>query len=549
MTYPVPPGNRHRRIVVEFGPLKYFHLIMFLSDLQAKENVDIVDVANLNSLTEAETDTLLLFCLEYVDDLFTELMRALISWLSREPEVLDRIGEVTYHIHWLPHHKWIDYTTEEKLVYTEFMNAVERYVGEAKVRHVLIIQKYDIETTVAITDPAEIDKLAQEICDDVVRWRHLKILDYGVLSFRFLPTLISLADTMEVLNIGGGYALETLGGFHIPRLRVLIALQNALHAIDEVLFPLTLRRLELLDNKIYFLSYVSFPPFLEHLDVLQNRIDTLKGVNFPATLVLLNLAFNPIELLKGVRFPEGLRYLDVSNIPNESMAGIRFPDSVTNLNLQALMTTTRGLKLPPMLTQLCLCDNNITSINPLRLPLTLKVLYLNNNAIKTLNKVLFPPNLREIYLGNNLITTLKNVHFPASLEVLDMEMDPDLIGIDDDFAKRQLTLIKDVMLPHNLRVLRLGYHAISQLDLVDLPPGLVLFLACYNGLHTLRGTRLPQMKLLDLAGNPMLTFDHFVLPELVTELRLAPELLSHLPPYVIDRINQKQLLLRQLQPF
>ncbi|CAN3365845.1 hypothetical protein DICA3_E27248 [Diutina catenulata] len=548
MGYPTN-GKRRARVVIEFGGLKYFHSIMFVSELQAKEQVSVLEVTDLNLDTQLEDGAAVSFCLEYTDDSFFQNMSRLITWLeSVPPSTFSSVPEVTYHVHWAPHLKWHDYSTKEKDIYTKFMDVVAARIGEQKVSHVSIIQKYDIETTVSITDPDAIDQLAKEVCDDVVRWRHLKILDYGVSSIRFLPTMISLADTLELFNIGGGYALETLGGFRMPRLRALIASQNALHSVDDVQFPSTLRRLELSDNKIYFLSCVNFPPFLEHLDVSQNRIDSLKGVNLPSTLMVLNLSFNPIEQLKGVRFPDGMKYLDVSNIANESMAGVRFPDSLINLNLQASMTTTRGLKLPQFLTHLTLCDNNITSINPLRLPPTLQVLYLNNNAIKTLNKVTFPPHLRELYLGNNLITTLKNVHFPPSLEVLDMDMDPDLIGGDDEFAKKQLTSIKDAVFPRGLRVLKLGYHAIKSLELVDLSQ-LTMFSACYNDLRTVRGLRFHNLKLLDLAGNRELGIDHLLVPESVTELRVASEILKYLPPYLVDRVNSKQLLLRQSLPY
>jgi flagellar basal body rod protein FlgF len=550
-TFPVVNAPKKNRLVILYDKLRYYHLIMHLSEHRRNinENLIIIELPQIEKLIEDPyvskvSYDFLNISIEYNAD-FEQNLKKLSDFLEKHPDVVKKIPDISYHVHFAPDKKWkTDYSSEEKQQYRRFLDVLNNTASE-NVHQSSIINKYDMDT-VYLTEKEDLETLGEEIQQDVAYWKNLKIFDYGESSIRFLPG-VKFPDTLEILNIGGGYALETLTGFKMPpKLKTLLAGQGALYTIDNVNFPVSLERLELSDNKIYFLTYVEFPPNLQHLDVSQNRIESLRGVNFPRSLISLNLGYNPIHSIKSVRFPEGLKYLDVGNIPNESMTGVKFPDLLINLNLQASMTNTRGLKLPPGLLHLSLCDNGVNSINPLKLPNSITVLYLNNNNIKTLNKVQFPPNLRELYLGNNMITTFKNVQFPPTLEVLDMEMDPEY-----DEQEKHITTLKDVIFPPNLKVLKLGYHSIKLVEAIEFPYSLVTLSLPYNEIKVIRNVRFGNnLKTLDLSGNKELTnIDHLAIPESVSELRIHPELVENLPAYIIERANKKQLLLKQSLPF
>lgn len=539
------------RLILLYDKLRYYHLIMHLSELRKRSNekVIILELPQFDKLIQDNYISAIQFDylninIEYSPN-FKENLSTISHFIQANPTVFTKIPNISYLIHFAPNKKWGEYTLPEKDQYYHFLDTLSKVAGD-NVTQCSIINKYDMNT-VYITDKNELDSLGNEIQQDISRWKNLRILDFGESSIRSFPGAVKLPDSLEILNIGGGYALETLTGFKMPsKLKTLLAGQGALHTIDNLSLPPSLERLELCDNKIYYLSYFELPSRLQHLDISQNRLDNLANVNFPHSMISLNIAYNPIESIKTVRFPDNLQYLDVSNVPNESMAGIKFPDLLINLNLQASMTSTRGLRLPPFLSTLNLCDNGVNSINPLKLPNSLSVLYLNNNNIKTLNKVQFPTNLKELYLGNNMITTLKNVQFPSTLEVLDMEMDPEY----DEYEKH-LTTLKDVIFPPNLKVLKLGYHSIKLIESFEFPYSLTTLSLSYNELKILRNVRFGNnLKVLDLSGNKELTnIDHILIPDSVTDLRVPPELVANLPPYIVDRVNKKQLLLKQSMSF
>ena len=534
------------RLVLLYDKPKYYHTIMLLKELRELENnfITVIEIETIDKFLKETTITSVKFqhlhmCIEY-NDQFKANLQKFINFLKNNQKMIDDIGDLSYHIHFEPGKKWKEYTNSEVKKYTEFLKVL-RDAGASKVVHCSVINKYDMDT-VYITEKEDLAKLGKEIQLDIDFWENLEILDYGESSIRFLPG-VKLPDSLKILNIGGGYALETLAGFKMPpKLEQLSAGQGAMPSIDDIVFPPTLKSLEIPENKIYFLDYVKFPPSLKDLDVSQNRIESLKDVNFPSGLETLSLCFNPIESLKGVKFPESLQLLDISNIPNESMAGVKFPELLEVLNLQSSMTTTRGLKLPQHLKHLILSGNGINSINPLKLPNTIEILYLNQNHIKTLNKVVFPPKLRELYLGVNLITTLKNVAFPATIEVLDFEQDPFFYEND-----KHITTLKDVILPPNLKTLKLSYHGIKTIESFEFPASLRYLSLAYNELRLIRNVKFGNyLKTLDLSGNQDLqSLDNVIIPESLTELRVPPQLVANLPAYVIERANENRLIIKK----
>lgn len=480
-------------------------------------------------------------CLTF-DSRSTEELETLIKGLHSNHSI-SRCKSISYHIAFSQNSNWSETPKELKDLYVRFLDTL-KLIGGAKVDQCSILRKYD-SSTVYITEIDALVALGKEISDDISRWDNLRILDYSHNCLRLLPG-VKLPNSLQVLNIGGGDSLETLAGFKIPQhLQVLDVSSGQLKSADFV-FPPGLRRLNLLKNSIYSLDYVKLPQQLSALDLSENRIDTIKYVNFPRDLTYLSIAHNPIECMKGARFPEKVEYLDVACIPNESMAGIKFPDSTLFLNLQLSMTNTRGLKLPPYVRELNMACDGVNSINPLKLPNSIEKLFLSNNNIKTLSKVTFPTALKELYLGNNLITTLKNVLFPSTLEVLDMEMDPNLEDNEKDISS-----LKDVILPVNLRILRLGYHLIKAIESMEFPFYLEELSLQYNDLRMFRNVKFgPKLRLLDLSGNQeLMSMDNVLFPETLVDMKIPSTLLSNLPVDIVKRANKRDLILTKSLPY
>lgn len=456
---------------------------------------------------------------------------------------LDTCCSVTFHIVFPSNMKWATASKAMIELYESFLASLKEAAGH-RVHQCSILRKYD-SSTVYITEIDALVALGKEITSDINRWEHLRILDYSHNCLRLLPG-VKFPDGLELLNIGGGGSLETLAGFKMPsNLRVLDVSNNQLKSVDYA-FPTGLRRLVLQKNAIYSLDYVNLPQLLTFLDLSHNRIDSVQYVSFPRELTHLLLAYNPIDSMKGARFPEKIKYLDLSCIPSESMAGVKFPDSTLYLNLQLSMTNTRGLKLPPYVRELNMACDGVNSINPLKLPNSIEKLFLANNNIKTLSKVTFPSALTELYLGNNLITTLKNVLFPPALEVLDIEMNPDL---EDN--EKEISSLKDVILPQTLRILRLGYHLIKAIESVEFPYNLEELSLQYNDLRMFRNVKFgPKLRMLDLSGNQeLMSVDNVLFPETLQEMKIPSTLLSNLPTDIVRRANNRELILIKSLPY
>lgn len=524
------------------GELTNDLLSQFIVDLRAKSlsNIRFIQTNELSFHDIGESLQIHL-CLSFNSgstEEFENLIKAL-----RSNETLNRCKSISYHIAFCLSQNWADTPKDLKSVYCRFLDTLKE-VGGDKVDQCSILRKYD-SSTVYITEIDALVSLGKEISEDISRWENLRILDYSHNCLRLLPG-VTLPNSLQVLNVGGGESLETLAGFKIPQnLRVLDVSNGQLKSADFV-FPPGLRRLNLLKNSIYSLDYVKLPQQLSALDLSENRIDTIKYINFPRELTYLSIAYNPIECMKGARFPENVEYLDVSCIPNESMAGIKFPDSILFLNLQLSMTNTRGLKLPLYVRELNMACDGVNSINPLKLPNSIEKLFLSNNNIKTLSKVTLPSALKELYLGNNLITTLKNVLFPPTLEVLDMEMNPDLEDNEKDISS-----LKDVIFPANLRILRLGYHLIKAIESMEFPYYLEELSLQYNDLRMFRNVKFgSKLRLLDLSGNQeLMSMDNVLFPESLVDMRIPSTLLSNLPADIVKRANKKELILTKSLPY
>ncbi|KAG7192505.1 uncharacterized protein KQ657_001600 [Scheffersomyces spartinae] len=540
-----PPTPKISRLVILYDTPKYQHMKTQIEDFKLfpHTSLKVVLLSDLDLLQKDPYDWLNL-CIEYNDE-FSGNLKKISEFIDTNKEYIKSFKEIGYHFQFDSRKKWPDdYTEFDKDEYSSFINILKSTVAD-KVVHCSIINKFEINT-IYLTNKDDLEKLGHEIQSDIDSWKNLRLFDYGDNCIRFFPG-VKFPDTLELMNIGGGYALETLAGFKMPpKLKVLIASHGSITNIDNIQFPSTLETLELVENKLYFINHVEFPMKLEKLDLSNNRIDNLRGIEFPKNLKQLSLSMNPIDSIKGIKFPNHLEYLDISCVPNESMTGVKFPDSLVALNLQESMITTRGLKLPPFLKEVNLGDNGVNSINPLKLPDSIEKLWLTNNNIKTLNKVQFPRTLKELYLGNNMITTLKNVLFPKTLQLLDMEMDPEF-----DEHDKHLTTLKDVVFPINLKHLNLGYHSIKSVESIEFPYHLETLSLRYNELKVFRNNKFgPYLKKLDLSGNQdLISLDHILLPDALVDLRVPNQLVDKLPGYIIERANSKKLVITKSSPY
>lgn len=543
------PHKRSRLVLISTN-VESVHLRSFLEELKNRKEeylylyqfASLEDQVSLLHLTSLNFHTLNIL-IEYNQN-FVPHTQLLTNFISQNSVYIKSFKEITYHIQFSGQRKWSEYSENEKAQYYSFLSTLGAVAG-SQVMHCSIINKYSPDT-MFLTEKDELIKLGKEINEDIQLWPNLKILDYSGNYIRLLPG-VRLPDTLEVLNIGGGFSLETLTSFKMPKnLKTLIAYNGSITSVDNISFPFTLKSLSLKNNKLYFINAIEYPIGLEQLDVSNNRVESLRGVTFPPNLKKLLLSDNPIDCIKGVKFPDTIEYMDVSYIPNESMFGVKFPDMLQYLNLQKSMTNPRGLKLPMALKELNLADNNVNSINPLKLPNSIEILNLASNSVKTLNKVQFPLALRELYLGNNLITTLKNVSFPLGLEVLDVGMQANF----EDNDKR-ITTLKDVIFPPSLKVLRLSYHAIKSLESIDFPSSLTELTLSYNELKLIRNVHFGNnLRVLDLSGNQELfNIDRLFVPDSVKDLRIPSQLIPNLPPYIIKRTNNKDIIITKSLPY
>lgn len=547
------PANKklrydRKRLIILYDKPKYKPIEIQIEQLKLiSGDLDILEFKDLEKFSQLDISKRLYYylniCIEYNDE-FESNLRKLNEFLTSMDSFLNEVSEIGYHINFGMNAKWIEQHENDRQEYFNFLNSLSDKC-RSKVRHVSVINKYDINT-IYLTKKDDLTRLGQEIQQDIDNWDTLKILDYSNNCIRFFPG-VKFPDSLEVMNISGSYSLETLSGFKIPKnLKQLIASNNSITSIDSIDFPETLEVLNLMDNRVYFLNYIELPSSLKVLDLSNNRLDNVRGIEFPDTLEQLSISLNPIDNIKGLKLPEGLKYLDLSCIPNESMTGIKFPDLIETLNLQESMTNTRGLKLPNFVKNLNLSHNGVNSINPLKLPNSIEVLNLLNNNIKTLNKVQFPANLKQLYLGNNLITTLKNVLFPTGLEILDLEMDPEL-----DENDKRISSLKDVMLPQGLQVLRLGYQGIKSFESYEIPQGLIELDLSFNDLKLIRNIKFNnQLEVLNISGNQELVeIDQIILPPSLKHLIIPSQLIPNLPSYIIDRANSKELIITKTLPF
>ncbi|CCG21212.1 hypothetical protein CORT_0A08270 [Candida orthopsilosis Co 90-125] len=527
---------RHR-LVVMTDPAKDYHKVRFVDDLKGIKNTEVT-IIEIEKVSKGKSTFPHDF--EYVhllvgnEERKWDPLTKFIDFLKDNLHLLTDKTNVGCHIFFKPGKSWKDHTATDVKQYRKFMSSLEEICGP-KVTHMSFIDKFDNEDLGPKTDA--------EIKSDIEPWINLKLLDYTNSSLDGFPD-IKFPETLEVLNISGDYFLSSLDNFTFPsKLKGFQAAEGALVYLNRVNFPNSIETLDLSGNKMYVLDGILFPKSLTDLDVSANRIDSLSGVRWPAKLESLSIAMNPIESLKGVVFPPSLKILDAGSIPNDAMVGVKFPESLEVLNLQSAMTTPRGLKVPSNVKTLVLTEDGVTSVNTLKLPNGIETLYLNRNKIKTLNKVQFPTNLKELYLGDNLLTTLKNVVFPDTLEVLDIENDPE--SFDNE---KQIITLRDVTLPPNLKVLKLGYQGIRILENYEFPDSLAHLSLTYNDMKSIRSIKFGNnLKILDLSGNPeLLSLENVKVPESVTELRVPEEMVPNLPADVVDRANKGSLILKKI---
>ncbi|KAI5958422.1 hypothetical protein CANMA_004266 [Candida margitis] len=527
------------RLVVTSESHQGYTKSSFLEELRDLKNTELttldIEKADKEKFTFPHALEYIHLLVEY-DEKKWEKLTKYTDYLKSNSQLLTENTNVGCHIFFNGDKSWKDYSAIDVEQYKKFISTVKNICGD-KVTHLSIVNKFSHGD-----EDGNKSEVEAEIRSDVEPWKNLKHLDYTESSVESFPD-IKFPKSLEVLNISGDFFLNQLSFTMPSKLKRFHASSGSLSYLHGIHLPASLETLDLSGNKLYMLDDIKFPNSLTDIDLSENRIDHLAGARWPPKLESLSIAFNPIESLKGAAFPPLLKFLDASTIPNDAMVGVKFPESLEVLNLQSAMTTPRGLKVPSNVKTLVLSEDGVTSVNTLKLPNGIETLYLNGNKIKTLNKVQFPSSLKELYLGDNLLTTLKNVVFPNSLETLDIENDPE--SFDNE---KQIITLRDVSLPPNLKVLKLGYQGIRILENYEFPQSLTHLSLTYNDMKSIRSIKFGNnLKILDLSGNPeLLSLENVKIPESVTELRVPEEMVPNLPADIVDRANKNKIILKKI---
>lgn len=185
----------------------------------------------------------------------------------------------------------------------------------------------------------------------------------------------------------------------------------------NVKFPPGLKKLKFLNENINLEDFY-FPEGLTELILIWFDPITLPGERllWPSTLKRLELSCISIESEESVEFPSGLESLDImlgDRILPYYLVNFRYPPHLKELSIHGCkVDASHVAKLPATLESLCIiCDR----LGDTKLPLGLKLL-----SIFTFDPIVqFPPKLEHLeYHFENLIRQQLNFNFPSSLRKL-----------------------------------------------------------------------------------------------------------------------------------
>ncbi|XP_054840362.1 nephrocan-like isoform X2 [Eublepharis macularius] len=360
---------------------------------------------------------------------------------------------------------------------------------------------------------------------------HSKIKQLQISDVSRLPALEEF-----VLTCSGTESVERNTFKALDDLRILELWKNKLRHVP-VLLPATLEVLKLGDNLISVLNESDFEGLkkLRVLDIQNNLILalssstlsslcslqrlTLAGNNMESVsggpLTLLNLKYLSMENNKLQSFPESfftvlhmLLFLNLNgNLLTKTPPGL--PKSLLSLTLernQLKILRSEDMKQLTNLSELCMSENQLSSIDGAQFLSSLTRLELAGNKLRTI-PVNLPATLQKIDCSNNLIEKIETQDFHDLQDLKHLFLDNNVVNTFEDGALQRCTVLSNLALEQNLlRSIPLSLpHTLARLDLKG------------NSIQKIQEQELKnlrQLQVLNLRNNKITALDHGLLKHL-----------------------------------
>uniref|UniRef100_A0A8D2J678 Uncharacterized protein n=1 Tax=Varanus komodoensis TaxID=61221 RepID=A0A8D2J678_VARKO len=329
----------------------------------------------------------------------------------------------------------------------------------------------------------------------------LRTLELWKNKLRRIPT--SLPGNLEVLKLGNNLisVLHESDFEGLRKLRVLDIQSNLVITLSFSTFSVlsSLQSLTLDGNNMESVSRPFHLPNLKYLSMENNKLQSFSGsfFTFFHNLLFLNLNGNLL-----------------TNIPD-------LPNSLLSLKLnrnQLKMLKFEDMKQLANLSELCLSENQLSSVDGMQFLSSLTRLELSGNKLQII-PIGLPATLQKIDCSNNLIEIIKVQEFQDLQGLKHLFLDNNMVTTFEDGALEKCTLLSNLALeknqltsiplrlPHTLARLDLKGNSIRRIEeqeLTNLMHLQVLNLR-NNKISTLNYSLLkylPRLRYLYLDGNP-----------------------------------------------
>nr|XP_056712313.1 nephrocan-like [Euleptes europaea] len=338
-----------------------------------------------------------------------------------------------------------------------------------------------------------------------------------------------------VLTSSGTESVERNTFKALAALRILELWKNKLRHIPTLL-PANLEVLKLGDNLISVLNESDFKDLkkVRVLDIQNNLILALSSSTLSSlsSLQSLTLDGNNMESVSGPLNLLNLKYLSMANNKLQSFPGSFFtalhtllflnlngnlltkappdlPKSLLSLILernQLKMLRSEDMKQLTNLSELCLSENQLSSIDGAQFLSSLTRLEVAGNKLQTIPLSL-PATLQKMDCSNNLIEKVKAQEFQNLQNLKHLFLDKNVVKSFEDGALQRCPLLSNLALEQNLLTsipLSLP-HTLARLDLKG------------NNIQRIQEqevNNLRQLQVLNLRNNKITALDHGLLKHL-----------------------------------
>ncbi|XP_048348222.1 nephrocan-like [Sphaerodactylus townsendi] len=338
-----------------------------------------------------------------------------------------------------------------------------------------------------------------------------------------------------ILTSSGTEAVERNTFKALAALRILELWKNKLRCIPTLL-PANLEVLKLGDNLISVLNESDFEGLkrLRVLDIQNNLILALSSSTLSSLSRLQSLILdgNNMESVSGPLSLHNLKYLSMANNKLQKFPGRFFtslhillflnlngnllttappdlPQSLLSLTLernQLTMLKSEDMKKLANLSELCVSENQLSSIDEVQFISSLTRLEVAGNKLQTFPLHL-PTALQKIDCSNNLIEKIKAHDFHDLQDLKHLFLDKNVVKTFEDGALQRCKLLSNLALEQNLlSSIPLSLpHTLARLDLKG------------NNIQRIQEQELKnlkQLQVLNLRNNKITALDHGLLEHL-----------------------------------